>query len=83
MRPNLIKVPLDETIKISSEALYDAFDLQPVIPKDVFVKLMKRTTSSIEFSFTNTMYKQIDRVAMGSPFGLALANIFVEYYEKS
>ena len=28
------------------------------------------------------MYKQIDGVAMGSPLGPALANIFVEYYEK-
>ena len=31
----------DETIKICSDALYDDSDLQPVIPKDVFVELMK------------------------------------------
>ena len=44
-------VPLDETIKICSEALYDDFDLQPLIPRDVFVELMKSATSSVEFSF--------------------------------
>ena len=53
-----------------------------VIPKDVFVELMKTATSSVEFSFNNTMYKQTDGVAMGSPLGPALANIFVGYYEE-
>ena len=28
------------------------------------------------------MYKQTDRVAMGSPLGAALANIFIGYYEE-
>ena len=58
-------VPLDETIKICLDALYDDFDLQPLIPKDVFVELMKSATSSVEFSFNNNMYKQTDGVAMG------------------
>ena len=75
-------VPFDKTIKICSEALYDQFDSQPVIPKDVFVELIKSATSSVELSFNNTMYKQIDGVAMGSPLGPALANIFVGYYEE-
>ena len=75
-------VPLDETIKICSEALYDQCDSQSLIPKNVFVELMKSATSSVEFSFNNTMYKQTDGVATGSPLGPALANIFVEYYKE-
>ena len=51
-------VPLDETIKICSETLKDKSDSQPIIQKSVFVELMKSATSSIEFSFNNTMYKQ-------------------------
>ena len=47
-------VPLDETIKICLDALYDDFDLQPLIPKDVFAELMKNATSSVEFSFQQT-----------------------------
>ena len=43
---------------------------------------MKSATSSVEFSFNNTMYKQTDGVARGSPLGPALANIFVGYYEE-
>ena len=70
-------VPIDETIKICSDALYDDSDLQPLISKDVFVKLMKSATSSVEFSFNSTMYKQTDIVAMRSPLVPALANIFV------
>ena len=75
-------VPLDETIKICSDALYDDSDLQSLIPKHVFVELMKNATSSVEFSFNNTKYKQTDSVAMGSLFDPALANIFVGYYEE-
>ena len=74
-------VPLDET-KICSEAFYGKSNSQPVIPKDTHVELMKSTTFSVEFSFNSTMYKQTDGVAMGSPLGLALADIFVGYYEK-
>ena len=75
-------VPLDETIKIYSEALYDETNSQPVVPKEGFVELMKSATSSVEFRFNSTMFKQIDQVAMRSLLGPALANIFVGYYEE-
>ena len=42
---------------------------------------MERVISSVEFSFNDIMYRQIDGVAMGSPLGTALANIFVDYNE--
>ena len=41
---------------------------------------MEMATSSIEFCFNDVMHRQIDRVAMGSPLGPALANISVGYY---
>ena len=43
---------------------------------------MKSATSSVEFSFNNTMYKQTERGAMGSPFGPALTNTFVGYCKE-
>ena len=43
---------------------------------------MQLATSSVEFSFNNNMYRQMDGVAMGSPLGPALANIFVGYQEE-
>ena len=39
-------------------------------------------TSGVEFSFQDIMYKQIDGVAMGSPLGPVLANIFVGHCES-
>ena len=54
-----------------------------ILPRsDIFIELMQLTTSSVEFSFNNNMYRQIDGVAMGSPLGLALANIFVGHQEQ-
>ena len=72
----------DETIAICADTLYNIPDSQPCIPKEVFVELLYSATSTVEFSFDNTIYRQIDGVAMGSPLGPALANIFVGYYEE-
>ena len=46
------------------------------------MKLLHSATSTIEFSFDNTIYRQIDGVAMRSPPNPASANIFVGYYEE-
>ena len=54
----------------------------PIIDKDVFIELMNIATTSVKFSFNNKIYKQIDGVAMGSPLGPALANIFVGYQKE-
>ena len=40
------------------------------------------TTSGVKFSFNNTMYRQTDGIAMGSPLGPVLTNIFVGYTEN-
>ena len=37
---------------------------------------------NVEFTFDNSIYQQIDGVAIGSPLGLVLVNIYVGYFES-
>ena len=75
-------IPLEETIQICADSLYESNLTPPIMDKDVFIEIMNIATTSVEFSFNNKIYKQIDGVAMGSPLGPALANIFVGYQEE-
>ena len=77
-------VPLEKTIDICADALYRSDDAEPMtISEDSFRKLLRMVTSGVEFSFDGIMYRQIDGVAMGSPLGPVLANIFVGFCESS
>ena len=75
-------IPLGETIQISADSLYESNLIRLIMDKDVFIELMNIATTSVEFSFNNQIYKQIDGVAMGSPLGPVLTNIFVGYEEE-
>ena len=44
-------VPLAEIIEICTKTLYDSHLPTPVIPKHVFILLMKTVTTSVEFNF--------------------------------
>ena len=75
-------IPLAETIEICTKTLYGGHFPTPVIPKHVFIELTKTATTSVELTFNNIMYRQIDVVAMGSPLGPSLANIFVKLFNE-
>ena len=82
---NNIQFPLKEVIDICADAIYRNDDIEAQLApltEESFRRLMELVTSDVEFSFDGTMYRQTDGVAMGSPVGPALANIFVGYYEK-
>ena len=65
-----------------ADSLYESSLAPPIMDKNVFIELMNIVATSVELSFNNKMYKQIDGVAMGCPLGPALANIFVAYQEE-
>ena len=76
-------IPLAETLQICLDALYRSEDISPpTIPESLLKKLLLKATTEVEFSFDGVMYRQIDGVAMGSPLGPVLANIFVGYCES-
>ena len=75
-------VPLRETIKICTDALYGSSQPPSRLPKQKFRELLEFATLNVEFSFNYEMYQQTDGVAMGSPLGPILANIFVGAMEE-
>ena len=76
------KIPLDKTIDISVENLYNDNENPPNISKHDFRNLLNIATKESFFTFNNNYYKQEDGVAMGSPLGPALANIFMCSFES-
>ena len=74
-------IPLDETINICIDNLYNGNENPPNIPKFDFRNLLNIAIKESFFTF-NKYYKQVDGVAMGSPLGLALANIFICSFES-
>ena len=75
-------IPLDETIDICIDSLYKDDGNTPMIPKDVFRNFLTVATKESFFMFNKKFCKQIDGVAMGSPLGPALANIFMCSFEN-
>ena len=52
------------------------------INRKEFKKLFEFATSKTHFLFNGYVHDQIDGVAMGSPLGPALANLFMGFHEK-
>ena len=75
-------IPLDEATDICIDSLYNDDENSPKIPIDVFCNLVTVATKEWLFMFNNKFYKQIDGVAMGSPLGPALANVFMSSFEN-
>ena len=72
-------VPLDETTKTTK--LYSLPD-PPSLPRHVLKDLLLFATKKSHFVFDGNYYDQIDGVAMGSPLGPVLANIFMCNFEE-
>ena len=74
-------IPLNETIDIAVKLLLDN-DPNIGMSKEELRKLFEFATSKSHFLFNDEIFDQVDGVAMGSPLGPVLANIFMGYYEK-
>ena len=76
-------VPLDETIAIILNRTYDKNEISTDITKSEMKELLNLCTKSAHFTFDGNIYVQNDGVAMGSPLGPVLANIFMVELERS
>ena len=70
-------IPLQETLDIIINKLFPTNDtLYRGYNKKQFETILNLTSKTSNFIFNNQLYEQIDGVAMGSPSGATLANIF-------
>ena len=76
-------VPLDETIDIIIKRIYDKKEINTDIPKKEMRELLYLCTKNAHFTLNNKTYLQVDGVAMDSPLGPVLANIFMVALERN
>ena len=76
-------VSLDETIDIIIKRIYDKKEINTDIPKKEMRELLYLCTKNAHFTLNNKTYLQVDGVAMGSPLGPVLANIFMAELERN
>ena len=78
-------MPLNETINILVDKTFtndwfnQTYDLN--LQKDQLVRLLEIATINQLFQFNGQLYEQVDGVAMGSPFGPLMANVFMCHFE--
>ena len=75
------RIPLNETIDLAVKLIFDNNPNIKITKKDL-KKLFEFATSGTHILFDGNYYDQIDGVAMGSPLGPVLANLFMGFYEK-
>ena len=76
-------IPLDETIDIWVNQLFENTDTVEGFTKSELKQLLSLATKESYFIFNGFLQKQIGGVAMGSPLRPSLANAFLSYHEKN
>ena len=69
-------IPLDETINICADLVFHKKKKVKGMLKRHFKQLFTLSVKSSCFLLNDVYYKQVDGVAMGSPLGPTLANLF-------
>ena len=75
-------IPLEKTIKICVDKLFENNAKVNNLTKETFRSLLELATLDSVFIFDGKCYKQNGGVAMGSPLGPTLANLFLCYFEE-
>ena len=76
-------IPLNETINNCVSDLHNKNLYNGKLSKRDLFKLLETATSESSFIFDYLLYKQVDGVAMGSPLGPILANVFYAIMKKN
>ena len=74
-------IPLEETINICTNLLYNNEDVIEGMNKSEIKNLLLLAAEKSYFIFNDVLYKQKDGVVMGLPLGPTMANVFLSFYE--
>ena len=75
-------IPLTERLNLCVQKLYRNQTHVGNLTQNSFYSLLKITIFESFFIFDGKFYKQCDGVAMGSPLGPTLANVFICHFGK-
>ena len=75
-------IPFQETIDICANTLFENSE-RVEVSKIESMELLSLASKDSCFIFNGKLYKQVDGVAVGSPVGLTLADVFLVYFEKN
>ena len=75
-------VPLDFTIDVILKKIYEEKLVKTKLKRDQLKELLELCTKRLHFSFNGEIFQQTDGVAMGSPLGPVIANIFMSELEN-
>ena len=76
-------VPVDEVIEICVNKLFKSSQTVSGLNKQQVLEMLSLSTKENFILFDQKYYSHIDGVAMGSPLGPTLANIFLRYHEST
>ena len=83
VRALFTNVPSDRTINIILNRIYNDNELKISISRNEMKELLLFCTKKVHFTFNGKVYMQVDGVAMGSPLGPVLVDIFLIELEKT
>ena len=83
VKSHFTSVPLEYTIHIIIKRIFEDHEITTIFTKSEMKKLLTLCTKNVHFSVNNDIYTQIDGVAMGSPLGPVVANIFMVELETT
>ena len=75
-------LPLNETINIYINKLFENNEFICGLNRKEIFEMLSLTTKESIILFDNIYYSQVDGVAMGSPLGPTLANVFLCHHER-
>ena len=76
-------VSLDRTIHTILRKIYDHKELDTSITKSEMKEMPTLCTKNVHFTYNRKIFVQTDGVAMGSPLGPVLTDIFMTQLEKT